>query len=192
MIEKGSYGHNSSLNLENLLPDGEESRWAEELKGTIEFRQHKGSLGAVGIRTTTLHELLTHIGCEPDLIHFLANPRTTYEDPDSERPAIFPPSSIVACIEQNKFEEAARFEPEAVSDVNNKDYGLDASVTEASSPTEVMARCCQQACATVVSKGADIFPSQANIAAPARALVFEHIAEMYRGTADPREYWYLS
>ncbi|KAK4553320.1 hypothetical protein LTR86_009620 [Recurvomyces mirabilis] len=224
MIEKASYGHNSSLNLENLYPDEGESRWADELKGTIEFRQHMGSLKALEIcawATPTakivefchcvsdgellalcaqgvdpnydVHDLLAHIGCEPDLIQFFGNPGTMYEGPDPSRATVFSPRSIAACMEQNKIEEAARFEPEAVCNViENKDYGLDASVTEASIPQEVVARCFQQACAKVASMGVDNFPSRADVAAPARALVFEHIAEMYCGAADPRGYWYLS
>lgn len=42
-------GHNSAYNFDNLYPDEERGRYAETLTGTIEFRQHAGTLDFTAI-----------------------------------------------------------------------------------------------------------------------------------------------
>jgi hypothetical protein len=42
-------GHNSCVNFDNLYPDPEMERYAETLTGTIEFRQHAGTLDFLDI-----------------------------------------------------------------------------------------------------------------------------------------------
>lgn len=43
-MDEGCTGHNSALNFDNLFPDPENGRHAETLTGTVEFRQHTGTL----------------------------------------------------------------------------------------------------------------------------------------------------
>ncbi|KAK5747429.1 hypothetical protein LTR17_000070 [Elasticomyces elasticus] len=49
IVEKSTYGHNSSANIENLFEDEEMERYEEQLTGTIEFRQHTGTLDLLDI-----------------------------------------------------------------------------------------------------------------------------------------------
>jgi hypothetical protein len=47
-------GHNSCVNFDNLYPDPEMGRYAETLIGTIEFRQHAGTLDFLDIMAWTI------------------------------------------------------------------------------------------------------------------------------------------
>ncbi|KAK4896393.1 hypothetical protein LTR27_005605 [Elasticomyces elasticus] len=49
IVEKRTYGHNSSVNIENLFEDEEMQRYEGQLTGTIEFRQHTGTLDLLDI-----------------------------------------------------------------------------------------------------------------------------------------------
>lgn len=53
ITEKIDYCHNSSVNVENCCEDVDAERYASDLKGTVEFRQHTGTLDLLDILAWT-------------------------------------------------------------------------------------------------------------------------------------------
>lgn len=62
-VQQHICGHNSSVNFDNLFPKPELDRYPENLTGTIEFRQHTGSLDYLDIMAWTTLVCRTVLYC---------------------------------------------------------------------------------------------------------------------------------
>ncbi|KAK5675332.1 hypothetical protein LTS10_012098 [Elasticomyces elasticus] len=207
IVEKSTYGHNSSANIENLFEDEEMERYEEQLTGTIEFRQHTVRLvdysaGVSDVEMLTLcargvdvsfglQDVLTAIGCHPDLLaHYRGDGPFGLGMIGTATGAI-QSSKLHFLLAQNEIEQGQRSDPRAIrAIIASKTYGLDSAVRMVSVPVEAIQRYFQVAVLNISSRiapGTMLTDSQ-HIVSPAKSCVLKHLSELYRGKAHEMSY----
>ncbi|KAK4927827.1 hypothetical protein LTR49_005453 [Elasticomyces elasticus] len=184
IVEKSTYGHNSSANIENLFENEEMERYKEQLTGTIEFRQHTDvSFG--------LQHVLTAIGCHPDLLAHYREDGPFGLGMIGTATGVIHSNKLDLLLAQNEIEQGQRSDPRAVrATIASKTYGLDSAVSAVSVPVEAIQRYFQVAVLNISSRIAPgTMPTDSQqIVSPAKSCVLKHLSELYRGKAHEMSY----